>query len=253
MLDSAHQQPLGRHFSPYTENGGTILAIAGADFSVIAGDTRQSEGYSIQTRYAPKVFRLTDKAVLAVNGFAADGNMFVKRVRQRLEWYRHAHAKDMPVRAIARLIQTMLYGRRFFPYYVYNILAGIEEDGTGSVYSFDPVGSYEREACRAAGAAQSLVQPFLDNQVYFKNQTAVHGESFPSHLPLTSVLKLIVDAFTSATERHIEVGDGLEIYVALGRDSPGIQAVQGLQGVSEVTTTEEGQRLFYIRRDLKKD
>lgn len=27
----------------------------------------------------------TDKAVLAVNGFAADGNMFVKRVQQRLE------------------------------------------------------------------------------------------------------------------------------------------------------------------------
>jgi|SRR5882762_742843 len=106
----------------------------------------------------------------------------------------------MPLRAIARLIQTMLYARRFFPYYVYNILGGIEDDGmshftiapgptplpsysysypmlspfhqhsfrfagSGAVYSFDPVGSYEREACRAAGAAQSLVQPFLDNQV----------------------------------------------------------------------------------------
>jgi len=90
--------------------------------------------------------------VLAVNGFAADGNMFVKRVRQRLEvcihtvcpthrydlcicfqWYRHAHAKDMPLRAIARLIQTMLYGRRFFPYYVYNILGGIEEDGAANL------------------------------------------------------------------------------------------------------------------------
>lgn len=35
----------------------------------------------------------------------------------------------MPIRAIARLIQTMLYARRFFPYYVYNILGGIEEDG----------------------------------------------------------------------------------------------------------------------------
>jgi 20S proteasome subunit beta 6 len=84
-----------------------------------------------------------------VNGFAADGNMFVKKVKQRLEvssllsslivkfsfdnrshqWYRHAHAKDMPIRSIARLIQTMLYARRFFPYYVYNILGGIEEDG----------------------------------------------------------------------------------------------------------------------------
>lgn len=50
--------PHQRAFNPYTENGGTILAISGADFSVIAGDTRQSEGYSIQTRYAPKVFRL---------------------------------------------------------------------------------------------------------------------------------------------------------------------------------------------------
>jgi len=45
-------------FSPYTENGGTVLAIAGEDFAVVAGDTRQTEGYSIQTRYAQKVFRL---------------------------------------------------------------------------------------------------------------------------------------------------------------------------------------------------
>jgi 20S proteasome subunit beta 6 len=51
-------EPQARPFNPYSENGGTILAIAGADFTVIAGDTRQSEGYSIQTRYAPKVFRL---------------------------------------------------------------------------------------------------------------------------------------------------------------------------------------------------
>lgn len=121
MPDGSFSQPQQRQFNPYTENGGTILAIAGADFTVIAGDTRQSEGFSIQTRYAPKVFRLyvypsslrltrnarpppyvctcsltfpipsacipcrTDRAVLAVNGFAADGNMFVKKVKQRLE------------------------------------------------------------------------------------------------------------------------------------------------------------------------
>jgi 20S proteasome subunit beta 6 len=53
-------------FNPYAENGGTILAIAGLDFAVVAGDTRQSEGYSIQTRYAPKVFRLyVSKAIPA--------------------------------------------------------------------------------------------------------------------------------------------------------------------------------------------
>ena len=38
----------------------------------------------------------------------------------------------MGLKAIARMIQTMLYAKRFFPYYVYNILGGIEEDGEWS-------------------------------------------------------------------------------------------------------------------------
>jgi 20S proteasome alpha/beta subunit len=33
------------------------------------------------------------------------------------------------------------------------------------VYSFDPVGSFEREPYRAGGSGASLIQPFLDNQV----------------------------------------------------------------------------------------
>jgi len=159
----------------------------------------------------------------------------------------------MPIRAIARLIQTMLYARRFFPYYVYNILGGIEEDGTGAVYSFDPVGSYEREACRAAGAAQALVQPFLDNQIYFKNQTPAPGTSFPKHLPLSTVLPLVIDSFTSATERHIEVGDGLEIYVVLAKNSNSLQGLLSMRGIQELTATNDGERVFVIRKDLKRD
>jgi hypothetical protein len=54
----ASHGPTTHAFNPYTDNGGSIMAIAGKDFCVIAGDTRQSEGYNIQTRYKPKVFRL---------------------------------------------------------------------------------------------------------------------------------------------------------------------------------------------------
>lgn len=38
--------------------------------------------------------------------------------------------------------------------------------GKGCIYSFDPVGSYERETYRAGGSAASMLQPLLDNQVW---------------------------------------------------------------------------------------
>ena len=104
------------------------------------------------------------------------------------------------------------------------ILGGLDEEGRGALYSYDPVGSYEREQCRAAGAAASLIMPFLDNQVNFKNQYEPNsaGPNAEAHslkprevtdLSRDTVGALVKDAFTSATERHIEVGDGLQMFV----------------------------------------
>lgn len=213
-----HQSSSGyiqHQFNPYDDNGGTILGIAGEDFAVLAGDTRHTTGYSINSRYEPKVFDIGDNLVISANGFSADGNALVRRLKTQLEWYHHNHNKALKVSSCARLVQNMLYSKRMFPYYVHTIIAGLDDEGRGAIYSFDPVGSYEREQCRAGGAAASLIMPFLDNQVNFKNQYEP-GTSTPkarTYLTLEEVLKLVKDAFSSATERHIHVGDGLEILI----------------------------------------
>ena len=212
----------------YTDNGGSTLGITGNDFAVLAGDTRSTSGYNINTRYAPKVFRIggNDETgegahiVLSVVGFAADGRALKERLDTTVKMYRYQHGKNMSVKACAQRLSTILYQKRFFPYYVTAILGGLDEEGKGSLFSYDPVGSYEREQCRAAGAAASLIMPFLDNQVNFKNQympgsgeghelEARQAEPLPRH----EVERLVRDAFTSATERHIEVGDGLQMLV----------------------------------------
>ena len=134
--------------------------------------------------------------------------------------YQHQHGKRMSVAACAQRLATILYSKRFFPYYVQAILGGLDEHGKGALYSYDPVGSYEREQCRAAGSAASLIMPFLDNQVNFKNQyIAGSGKGHDlvarqaEALPRQEVEKLVKDAFTSAAERQIEVGDGLQVLI----------------------------------------
>lgn len=212
-----HTTPIEHRFNPYSDNGGTILGIAGEDFAVLAGDTRHTSGYNINLRFEPKVFNAGDNIAISANGFLADGNALVQRFKSHLDWYHFDHAKPMAVQLAARYIQHMLYGKRFFPYYVHTIIAGLDEEGKGAVYSYDPVGLYEREQCRAGGAAASLIMPFLDNQVNFKNQYEPESDGTVRrpirYLKLEEVLQLVKDAFLSATERHIHVGDSLQIMI----------------------------------------
>jgi 20S proteasome subunit beta 6 len=164
--------------------------------------------------------RTRARIVLSVVGFAADGDALKERLDTIVKMYKYQHGKPMSVTACAQRLSHILYNKRFFPYYVTAILGGLDEEGKGALYSYDPVGSYEREQCRAAGAAASLIMPFLDNQVNFKNQYqpgSGTGHDLQARvaepLPQDHVEELVRDAFTSAVERHIEVGDGLQMMI----------------------------------------
>lgn len=79
--------------------------------------------------------------------------------------YKHEHQKDMTTPAVSQMLSTVLYYKRFFPYYVSNIIAGIDENGKGVVYSYDPIGHCDKSTFRAGGSSGAVLQPLLDNQV----------------------------------------------------------------------------------------
>ncbi|XP_055842966.1 proteasome subunit beta type-1 [Episyrphus balteatus] len=196
-------------FSPYESNGGSIVAIAGDDFVVIAADSRLSSGYSIHTRDQNKLFKLSPQTVLGSTGCWCDTLALTALVKARMQMYVHTHQRTMSTDAVAQMLSILMYNKRFFPYYVSNVLAGLDSEGKGVVYSYDPIGHCERAKYRAGGSSGPLLQPVLDNQIGYKNMLL---DEKPA-LTKERATAVAIDTFISAAERDIYTGDAVYINI----------------------------------------
>ena len=208
----AREAKKGSDFSPYEDNGGSVVAYAGADFCVVAADTRMNLGYAIPTRELVKLFQLTSRCVLAASGMAVDIAALVKRLEIDIAWYKHNHGKEMSTAAVARLLSNTLYSQRFFPYYAFCVLTGIDDAGHGCCFEYDAVGSFEQRPCGVSGSATALIQPFLDCQLNRQHQQIKSGPE-GNALPLDDAKSLVREALTAGTERDIHTGDWLDLWV----------------------------------------
>lgn len=176
---------------------------------VIGADTRLSTGFSIYTRKQNKLFKLSDNTVLGCSGCWCDTLTLTRILNARMQMYEHEHNKTMSTTATAQMLSTMLYYKRFFPYYIANILVGLDKNGKGIVYSYDPIGHCEKAEYRAGGSAGALLQPLLDNQIGLKNM--LHVKNVP--LSLERAIAVLKDVFISAAERDIYTGDSIVINI----------------------------------------
>lgn len=130
--------------------------------------------------------------VIASAGFQGDASTLQKLLRARHVMFMHQHNKPMSSTAVAQvrhllpasvlvmgaprsirpvpcfasqMLSNTLYHKRFFPYYTFNLVAGLDEEGCGAVYTYDAIGSYERTGYGCQGSGKDLMQPVLDNQL----------------------------------------------------------------------------------------
>lgn len=187
----------------------SVVAIAGDDFAIIGADTRLSAGFSIYTREQNKLFPLSESTVLGCSGCWCDTLTLTRILKSRMQMYQQEHNKTMSTTACAQMLSTMLYYKRFFPYYISNVLVGLDNEGKGCVYSYDPVGHCERSSYKAGGSAGALLQPLLDNQIGQKNMLNVKEEPASKE----KALSIVKDVFISAAERDIYTGDSILINI----------------------------------------
>ena len=75
---------------------------------------------------------------------AADVEQLHKQLQIKIRQYKISQKKEPSVESIARLLSHTLYGRRFMPFYAFNLLCGLTKEGNrGIVYGYDAIGSYD--------------------------------------------------------------------------------------------------------------
>lgn len=159
---------------------------------------------------------------------------------------------------MAYLLSSILYKRRFFPFYSFSILSGLDDTGSGSVYKYDAVGSWERVRAACVGKGEKLIQPMLDElsetnddlslwQLSLSDQftSTTDGAQFTSDLSIKreaginyirnltreKACTIIRSFFHAAAEREISIGDGLDLWIL---ERPLIENTKASQEVSSV-------------------
>merc|ERR1739838_491860 len=111
--------------------------------------------------------------------------------------------------AISQMLARTLYYRRFFVYYTFNILAGIDDKGEGFVYSYDAVGSFEAKKHAVNGDGGVLAIPLLDNFVEKKHRKLADKTEMTQEEPL----QMVKNTMNAVVEREITTGDSADIYI----------------------------------------
>ena len=189
-------------FNPYVNNEGSVMAIAGKNFVIAAGDKRLSNGYSIVSRDSSKLCKLTDNVILASSGMYADMMALQKYLKARIEIYRSTNRQEPSLTSVAQMLSVTLYQRRFFPYYTFNCLCGKNDDGKFICYGYDAIGSYQTFQAGAQGSGAQLITPVLDN-VIDRNPNLTEEQA----------KKLVLETMNGTSCRDIYTGDKVELFI----------------------------------------
>jgi 20S proteasome subunit beta 3 len=158
-------------------NGAAMIAMAGKDCVGIASDRRL--GLQAQTVACDfqKVFPMGDKLFVGLAGLATDVQTVRNLLQYRLGLYELNEERTMSPKVFSHLLSNLLYEKRFGPYYIEPIVAGLDENNKPFLSGSDLIGAtvladdfVVSGTCTGNlyGMCETLYQPNMDPDQLFE-------------------------------------------------------------------------------------
>ena len=121
-------------------DGGACVAMAGKDCVAIACDLRLGLQSLTVSNDFPKVFQYGD-VFLGLTGLATDVATVSDLFRYKVNMYRLREERSIAPRTFANLVSSSLYERRFGPFFVSPVVAGLDQKTAKPfICGFDSIG-----------------------------------------------------------------------------------------------------------------
>ena len=112
--------------SIFTYNGGSVVAMKGANCVAIASDLRFGKDLQMVTCDFSKCFEMSPHLWLGLTGLATDVQTVHQKMEFRKNMYELSESRTMKPKTFAAVLSNMLYERRFGPFFVNPVIAGLD-------------------------------------------------------------------------------------------------------------------------------
>ncbi|GAA5835901.1 hypothetical protein JCM11251_006597 [Rhodosporidiobolus azoricus] len=158
-------------------NGGSCIAMVGKNCVAIACDLRLGNQALTVACNFEKVFPATPRTYIGLPGLASDTLTVRSKLQQRVNLYAMKEERTIEPETFAHLVSSTLYERRFGPYFVEPVVAGLNSKDEPFIAATDLIGciNFAKDFVvsgtaseKLFGMAESLWEPDLEPEDLFE-------------------------------------------------------------------------------------
>ncbi|CCF75465.1 20S proteasome subunit beta 3 [Babesia microti strain RI] len=89
----------------------------------------------------PKVFKINNKCFFGSSGLATDIQSILKELKFKIKIFELEQERDIGIQSLGHVVANMLYSRRFGPWFISPIVAGLDDKNRPFISSYDLIGA----------------------------------------------------------------------------------------------------------------
>jgi proteasome beta subunit len=179
------------------KTGTTTVAIVTKEGVVMGTEHRATMGNFIAHKGTQKLFKIDENVGMTIAGLVGDAQLLVRYLKAEISLYRLKQGKNITIEGASTLLANILTGNRYFPYYAWVLLGGVDYNGS-HVYSIDPAGGYIEDKFVSVGSGSTFVYGVLEDNI-------------KGDLSLNEAIDLTIRGISAAMKRDSASGDGISI------------------------------------------